>query len=145
MHSYISNFVNRETEQNLLDIVGDYAGGKLQGRDFFRLHIFVNKRRHLGKIYVETTTKRKSRKYLTSYVWSPKHNIHVLQLIHQLYAIYHKTRAQGVVATNIWEQMHVCQRDVDDYHLHPKNRRGARYREFLERYNDFLVSTLPEK
>ena len=145
MHSYISKFVNRETEQHLLDIVGDYAGGKLHvhGRELFRLHIFVTKRRHLGKIYVEPVHQRKSRKYLTSYYWSPKHNIQVLQLIHQLYGMYHKARDQGVDASHLWKQMIVFQNDVDDYLLQPKTRKDAGYRDFVKRHGHYKCTARP--
>lgn len=150
MHSYISKFVNRETEQHLLDIVGDYAGGNLQVKNSifvnpYRLKIFVTKRRHLGKIYVEPwfIHHHEPRKYLTSYYWSPKHNSQVLQLIHQLYGMYHKARDQGVDASHLWKQMIVFQNDVDDYLLQPKTRKDAGYRDFVKRHGHYKCTARP--
>ena len=92
MRSYFSKFINRKHEQVFLNIICDFVGGRLVrmfrigGRrshisdEFWRLRIFVTKRRQLGKIYVEISddnragcwsNKKPRRMYLDSFNWRP--------------------------------------------------------------------------
>jgi len=84
MRTYFSKFVNRETEQPILDIIGDYCSSwdgfyhRDVGRPntcYHRLRFFITKRRHIGQIYVEHCFKHcikdriLKRRYLSSMRW----------------------------------------------------------------------------
>ena len=79
MRTYFSKFINRETEQPILNIIGDYCSswdGFYHidiGRNthYHRLRFFITKRRHIGQIYVEHCFKDRilKRRYLSSMRW----------------------------------------------------------------------------
>ena len=84
MRSYLGTFVNRETEQAIIDFICSFhTHPDKEPNHFVRLNVFVRKNRHLGRIYVERTgsnMKLLERRYYSAWNWrlqneTAKHDI----------------------------------------------------------------------
>ena len=131
MRSYLGRGVSRELEQIFLNIVGDFVGGRLacrfgiENQEFWRLRVFVNKRRQLGKIYVELsndnwegvwTAKKPRRMYLTSFWWEPVYNETMMRAITRLCVLRHQIHPQ-VSTTALAKQITTCKASAKNYKL----------------------------
>jgi len=126
MKSYLSKFVNRETEIEFLKIIGDYCScykRTTQHRYYqkfisncvhhYRLRFNVTKRRKLGTIYVEeiktcedhsTVVKRK---YLRSFKWEVVDDPTLACLRHELFNIKQILESRGINTKYIHKQLEV--------------------------------------
>ena len=91
MRTFLSQF-SKDFEENILNIIGDYAGSycfidksypicRVRSGDYHRLRFNITKRRHLGKIFVERVSPRLgvvSRHWLHKKHWQPSYDVHML-------------------------------------------------------------------
>ena len=71
MRTYLARFVNRETEQALIDLASSYCD-TYWSDSTMRLKIFIRKNREIGMIYAEKygrTNQLISRRYMTPTMW----------------------------------------------------------------------------
>jgi hypothetical protein len=123
-------------EQIFLNLIGDFVGGRLvcrygvENQEFWRLRVFVNKRRQLGKIYVELsndnwegvwTVKKPWRMYLTSFWWEPVWNEVMMRAIDHLSLLRHRIHSQ-VSTTALAQQIAKCKLSVENYNLRKSSR-----------------------
>jgi hypothetical protein len=137
MRSYIGRHINRETEQILLDIIGDYASGSI-GRGIYgylyRMRFFVTKRRHLGKIYVERGRNicvdlvdgrvapkfYLPRKYLTSFSWEADYGAQLRMLQRKLVNIKTQLLCLDFEVAPLRKQMEIIENGPNDFWLMEK-------------------------
>ena len=123
MQPFFIRFVNRETTQILLDIIGDYC----QSRSYFgenkiyRLRFHITKRNNFGTIYVEQFVGNQviKRRYLNSYWWDSYTAKGSMFIVVKLESTYEKLKQLG---TGIKQQIKACY-EIDNYHLRRRSRR----------------------
>ena len=137
MRCFLGLGISRELERTFLNIVGDFVGGRLDQCGvidknawvFWRLRIFVTKRRQLGQVYVEmrygtyegTLKKPCWRQYLSSFWWDPQRTPLLRNNIKRLYAIKH-SMFDEVSTVHLDKQIQVCLKSVENHTLHPYRR-----------------------
>ena len=128
--------MSREIEQIFLNIIGDFVGGRLacrfgiESQEFWHLRVFVNKRRQLGKIYVELsddnwvglwTVKKPWRMYLTSFWWEPVWTPCMKDAMNRLYNIKYEIFDE-VSTVDLDKQITTCKASVENYKLRKERR-----------------------
>jgi len=120
-------------EQIFMNIIGDFVGGRFACRsfgvdmtqEFWRLRIFVNKRRQLGQVYVELSdvnwkggwsNKKPWRKYLTSFWWEAVWTPRMKEVIDRLYTIKHEI-FNNVSTVFLDKQLQCCTKSVENFVL----------------------------
>jgi hypothetical protein len=136
MRSYIGKFLNREHEVYVLDIIGDYCSSFRDWRNyayryvnptnfyqFYRLRFYVTKRKHLGKIYVETICSPglggkkyvSSRKYLLANMWRRMGNFSIEAAVCPLKKVLRELEKTMVDTTNLQNMISICTNYAANY------------------------------
>ena len=126
MKPFFITYVNRETTQILLDIIGDYCSSYTNQyeTDVYRLRFFVNARQHLGTIYVETLFRNTvlKRRYLKSMWWDGHLAPGSMHIAMSLEHVLEKLQQLRIGSKGIRRQIATCY-EIDDYVLRLSPRR----------------------
>jgi len=101
MRSFIGAYINRETEQCLLNVITSfliYQSIRIRGAQN-RLLIFVRKNRTLGRIYIENVVDGlvKAKCYYSQLHWILEHEDSKQYLIIQMERLYRNARSIGLL------------------------------------------------
>ena len=142
MRTYLGKYLNREHEQIMLDIIGDYVSCVETRKDRYylvchRLRLFITKRRHVGAIYVETLKVRippdgyvdaiyvenpsgwlcRQRRYLRSFVWRKRYTYEIDWLLFKLKTLRQRLQRMKFEYKPLDQQISLLEADVDEYSL----------------------------
>ena len=103
MRSYFSAFINRETEQALINIITSFLTHVQPGGIEYQLFVFVRKNRKLGRIYVKKNVGGKTTRkaYYSKNNWELEMKHAKYHIISQLLNIHRNARATGVILDHI--------------------------------------------
>jgi hypothetical protein len=117
MKPYFIQFVNRETTQILLNIIGDYSGSFCDQSelDHYRLRFFVTSRQHLGKIYCETIFLNiiSKRRYLKTMWWQGHIPKDAMSIALRLECVREKLDMLRICSKGIKKQIVECYQPSD--------------------------------
>ena len=126
MKPFFIKYVNRETTQIMLDIIGDYCSSYTNQyeTDVYRLRFFVNSRQQFGTIYVETIFLENvlKRRYFKTMWWDSHFARGSLHIAMRLESIFETLKKLRICSKGIKKQIATCY-EIDDYVLRLTPRR----------------------
>ena len=111
MRSYLSKYVNRETEQHLIDLICSFCDTEWDSC-VMKVKVFIRKSREIGTVYAEKYSKTNNkhfqvRRYLTQTLWIGQVNVFADKALDLLLAarFYSRLAGLGLPITDLIEKI----------------------------------------
>jgi len=119
MKTFFSKHLNRETEQIMLDIIGDFCSSPGDNNTILRLRIHIKKRRDIGMIYIERVLRDVviKRRYFINAMWEPVRCMYAVWGSTFLRKAMHELAYTNLCTSKLRDMITDCERSYHDIRL----------------------------